>query len=327
VSRREFITLVGGAVVTSPLAARAQKPAMPLIAYLSPTSSAIPQDRLRGLRQGLKETGYVDGENVTITYRFAEGQNDRLPAIAGELVRGQIAVIVAGGNAAALAAKAATTTIPLVFIVGEDPVQLGLVTSLARPSGNATGINFLSGELAAKRLELMRELVPALSRIAVLVNPTDASATQSTMRDVETAARAMGVQIQVLNASTSREIHAAFETIARERPDALFLGGDPFFTARRVQLATRAARHAIPLSSQAREITEAGGLMSYGANIAGAFRQAGIYVGSILKGAKPTDLPVVQSSVFELVINVETAQLLGLTVPPSLLSRADEVIE
>jgi len=324
--RREFITLIGGAAGW-PLAARAQQPAMPLIAYLSPTSSAIPQDRLRAFRQGLKETGYVDGESVTITYRFAEGQNDRLPALAAELVRGQIAVIVTGGNAAAFAAKAATTTIPIVFIVDVDPVQLGLVTSLARPSGNATGINFLSGELAAKRLELMRELVPALSRIAVLVNPTDASATQSTMRDVETAARAMGVQIQVLNASTSREIHAAFETIARERPDALFLAGDPFFTSRRVQLATRAARHAIPMSSQAREITEAGGLMSYGANIAGAFRQAGIYVGSILKGAKPTDLPVVQSSVFELVINAETAQLLGLTVPPSLLSRADEVIE
>src|SRR6516165_6635592 len=325
--RREFITFVGGAATSWSLAAHAQQPAMPLIAYLSQSSSAMPQDRLRGLRQGLKETGYVDGENVTITYRFAEGQNDRLPAIAGELVRGQIAVIVAGGNAAALAAKAATTTIPLVFIVGEDPVQLGLVASLARPGGNATGINFLSGELTAKRLELMRELVPALSRIAVLVNPTDASATQSTMRDVETAARAMGVQIQVLNASTSREIHAAFETIARERPDALFLAGDPYFTSRRVQLATRAARHAIPMSSQAREITEAGGLMSYGANIAGAFRQAGIYVGSILKGAKPTDLPVVQSSVFELVINAETARQLGLTVPPSLLGRADEVIE
>ena len=325
--RREFITFVGGAATSWSLAAHAQQPAMPLIAYLSPSSSAIPQDRLRAFRQGLKETGYVDGESVTITYRFAEGQNDRLPALAGELVRGQIAVIVAGGNAAAIAAKAATTTIPLVFIVGEDPVQLGLVTSLPRPGGNATGINFLSGELAAKRLELMRELVPAVSRIAVLVNPTDASATQSTMRDVETAARAMGVQIQVLNASTSREIHAAFETIARERPDALFLAGDPFFTSRRVQLATRAARHAIPMSSQVREITEAGGLMSYGANLADAFRQAGIYVGSILKGAKPADLPVVQSSVFELVINAETAQLLGLTVPPSLLARADEVIE
>ena len=324
--RREFITLIGGAAGW-PLAARAQQPAMPLIAYLSPTSSAIPQDRLRAFRQGLKETGYVDGESVTITYRFAEGQNDRLPALAGELVRGQIAVIVAGGNAAAIAAKAATTTIPLVFIVGEDPVQLGLVTSLPRPGGNATGINFLSGELAAKRLELMRELVPALSRIAVLVNPTDASATQSTMRDIETAARAMGVQIRVFNASTGREIDVAFEAIGRERPDALFLGGDPFFTSRRVQLATMTARHAIPMSSQVREITEAGGLMSYGANIAGAFRQAGIYVGSILKGAKPTDLPVVQSSVFELVINAETAQLLGLTVPPSLLSRADEVIE
>jgi len=287
----------------------------------------MPQDRLRALRQGLKETGYVDGENVAITYRFAEGKNDQLPALAGELVRGQIAVIVVGGNAAAIAAKAATTTIPIVFIVGEDPVQLGLVANLARPGANATGINFLSGELAAKRLELMRELVPAVSRIAVLVNPTDASATQSTMRDIETAARAMGVQIRVFNASTGREIDVAFEAIGRERPDALFLGGDPFFTARRVQLATMTARHAIPMSSQAREITEAGGLMSYGANVADAFRQAGIYVGRILKGAKPADLPVVQSSMFELVINAETARVLGLTVPPSLLSRADEVIE
>jgi len=325
--RREFITLLGGAVTSWSLVAHAQQPAMPLIAYLSQSSSAMPQDRLRALRQGLKETGYVDGENVAITYRFAEGKNDQLPAIAGELVRGQIAVIVVGGNAAAIAAKAATTTIPIVFIVGEDPVQLGLVTSLPRPGGNATGINFLSGELAAKRLELMRELVPAVSRIAVLVNPTDASATQSTMRDIETAARAMGVQIRVFNASTGREIDVAFEAIGRERPDALFLGGDPFFTSRRVQLATMTARHAIPMSSQVREITEAGGLMSYGANLADAFRQAGIYVGSILKGAKPADLPVVQSSVFELVINAETARVLGLTVPPSLLSRADEVIE
>ena len=325
--RREFITFVGGAATSWSLAAHAQQPAMPLIAYLSQSSSAMPQDRLRALRQGLKETGYVDGENVAITYRFAEGKNDQLPAIAGELVRGQIAVIVVGGNAAAIAAKAATTTIPIVFIVGEDPVQLGLVTSLPRPGGNATGINFLSGELAAKRLELMRELVPAVSRIAVLVNPTDASATQSMMRDVETAARAMGVQIRVFNASTGREIDVAFEAIGRERPDALFLGGDPFFTSRRVQLATMTARHAIPMSSQVREITEAGGLMSYGANLADAFRQAGIYVGSILQGAKPADLPVVQSSVFELVINAETARVLGLTVPPSLLSRADEVIE
>jgi putative tryptophan/tyrosine transport system substrate-binding protein len=229
--RREFITLIGGAATTWSLAAHAQQPAIPLIAYLSPSSSAIPQDRLRAFRQGLKEAGYVDGENVAITYRFAEGQNDRLPALAVELVHRQVAVIVTGGNTGAFAAESATTTIPIVFIVSEDPVQLGLVTSLARPGGNATGINFLSGELAAKRLELMRELVPAISRIAVLVNPTDASATQSTMRDIETAARAMGVRIQPLNASTSSEIYAAFETIARERPDALFLGSDPFFTA------------------------------------------------------------------------------------------------
>ena len=236
-------------------------------------------------------------------------------------------MLVTGAPAATFAAKAATTTIPIVFIVQEDPVRLGLVASIPRPGGNATGINFVSGELGAKRLELLRELLPGAVRIAVLNNPSDAAAAETTVREVEAGARAMGLQVQILNASSSNEIHAAFATIARERPDALFLGSDPFFTSRRVQLATLAVRHAIPLAAQAREVVEAGGLMSYGANIEDAFRQAGVYAGRILKGAKPADLPVVQSSRFELVINADTARTLGLTVPPTLLLLADQVIE
>ena len=301
---------------------------MPVIGFLHPTSPDAFADRLRAFRQGLKETGYVEGENVAIEYRWAEGQIDRLPALAAELVRRQVAVIAAtGGTAAALAAKAATTTIPIVFIVAEDPVRLGLVASLARPGGNLTGVNFFNAELAAKRLELLRELVPGAARVAVLVNPANATNAETTLRDVEPAARAMGLQIQVLNASTSREIDAAFATFARERPDALFVGGDAFFTSRRVQLAHLAARHAIPAIYAAREYAEVGGLMSYGANITDACRQVGVYAGRILKGAKPADLPVVQATKFELVINAETARMLGLTVPPTLLARADEVIE
>ena len=308
-------------------AAQAQQPAMPVIGYLSPTSFGVLSERLRGLHQGLKEVGYIVGENVAIEYRWSEGQYDQLPAMAAELVRKQVSVIVAGANAATFAAKAATTTIPIVFLLAEDPVQLGLVASLSRPGGNATGINFVSGELTAKRLELLHELVPAAARVAVLVNPADATATATVLRDLEPAVRTTGLKIQVLKASTSQEIHAAFAAMVRERSEALFLGSDPFFTSRRVQLATLAARHAIPLASQAREIAEAGGLMSYGANIVDGFRQQGVYVGRILKGAKPADLPVMQSSKFELVINAETARVLGLTVPPTLLARADEVIE
>jgi ABC-type uncharacterized transport system substrate-binding protein len=326
--RREFITLLGGAAVTWPPAARAQQPAMPVVGVLDSRSPEALADRLRGFRQGLKETGYVEGDNVTVAYRWAENQIDRLPALAANLVRQQVAVIVAtGGSHVALAAKAATTTIPIVFILGEDPVRHGLVASLARPGGNATGINFFNIELVAKRLELLRELVPAATRVAVLVNPADARTTESTLRDVEAAARAMGLQIQVLNASTSGEIDAAFASIVRERPDALFVGTDAFLSSRRVQFVLLTTRHAIPAAYTGREFPVAGGLMSYGSNITDAWRQAGAYAGRILKGAKPADLPVLQATKFELVINAQAARVFGLTVPPTLLARADEVIE
>ena len=326
--RRDFITLVGGTAAACPLAAHAQQSAIPVIGFLNPTSPDGMTERLRAFRQGLKETGYVEGENVLVEYRWAEGRYDRLPRLAAELVRQRVAVIVAtGGTVTPLAAKAATTSIPVVFIIPEDPAKLGLVASLARPGGNLTGINIFNLELTAKRLELLRELVPGVARVAVLVNPTNATTTETTLRDVETAARAMALQIEVRNASTSFEINAVFAGFGREQPDALFVGGDPFFGSRRVQFATLTAHYSIPTTYTSREYPEAGGLMSYGASFPDTFRQAGTYAGRILKGVKPADLPVVQASKFELVINVETARMLGLTVPPMLLARADEVIE
>src|SRR5262245_18746802 len=292
--RREFLSALGGAAVAWPLAARAQQPVMPVIGFLNSTSPDTNADLLRAFRQGLKDTGYVEGENVAIEYRWAEGQNDRLPALAADLARRRVVVIAAMAPPAALAAKAATTTISIVFIVNEDPVKLGLVASLARPDGNMTGINIFNAELVAKRLELLRELVPGAARVAVLVDPTNITTRETTLRGVQSAARAMGLQIQVLNASSSREINAAFATFVRERPDALFVSTDPFFTSRRVQLANLASHHSIPAAYASRQNVEAGGLMSYGTSVLDAYRQIGVYTGRILKGVKPADLPVVQ---------------------------------
>ena len=325
-NRREFIALLGGAAVAWPVAGRAQQPAMPVIGFLGGASPDAFADRLRAFRSGLKGTGFVEGENVAIVYRWAENQIDRLPALAAELVRRQVALLVATGEPSALAAKASTTTIPVVIAVGEDPVGLGLVASLARPSGNITGVNFLIGELGAKQLGLVRELIPGATRMAVLVNPASPIVVQFT-RDVGEAARAMGLQIQVVNAGTSGEITAAFATLVSNRVEALLVSSDLLFFTRRLQLATLATRHAIPAIYIVREYVEAGGLMSYGTSLTDAFRQVGFYAGRILKGARPADLPVVQSTKFELVINLVTAGALGLIVPPALLARADEVIE
>src|SRR5262249_54200107 len=298
--RREFITLVGTAAAAWPLAARAQQSAMPVIGFLSAVSPDA-SGRVRPFRQGLRDAGYVEGDNVAIEYRWAEGQYERLPALAAELVRRQVAVIVATPTVSAFAAKSATATIPIVFLAGDDPVKLGLVSSLARPGGNLTGVNFFGAEVVSKRLELLRELIPRVGRLAVLVNPSNAAISETTVRSVEAAARGMGVQVQVFNAGTSREIDAAFANLVGERSDAVFVSGDPFLTSRRVQLVTLAARYMIPSSFSQREVTEVGGLMSYAANFSDTYRQAGVYVGRILKGAKPSDLPVVQPTKFELV--------------------------
>ena len=323
--RRAFITLFGGAAAW-PLVARGQQAVMPVVGFLHPSSSNTLWDRLPAFRQGLKETGFVEGENMAMEYRWAEGQLDRLPMRAEELVRRRVTVIATAASSA-FAVREASATIPVVFVSGEDPVRLGLVASLARPGGNLTGISFLAGELAAKRLELLSQLVPAATRIALLVDPSYASMTELTMREVEAAARATGLQIRVLTAQTSREIDAAFAILGQERLDAVFVGPGPFFNARRVQLAQLAARYAVPTTHPTRPEVEAGGLMSYGPSITDAYRQVGVYAGRILKGTKPADLPVVQSSKFELVINAQTARMLGLTVPPTLLAVADEVIE
>jgi putative tryptophan/tyrosine transport system substrate-binding protein len=324
--RRTFITLLGGAAAW-PLAASAQQGAVPVIGFLHPQSAEAFADNLRGLRQGLKETGYVEGENVAFELRWADGQLERLPELAVDLVRRRVAVIATASPPAAFAAKEATATIPIVFGMAQDPVKLRLVASLARPGSNLTGINFLLTELAAKRLELLREMVPAAKQVAVLVNPAQAMNTESTLQEVQAAAQAMGLQVRVLNVATNREIDAVFAGFEHGRPDALFVGSGTLFTGRRVQLTQWAAHHRMPASYAGREYVEAGGLMSYGSNTADAFRQIGAYVGRILKGTKPADLPVVQSSKFELVINHQTARILGLDVPPTLLARADEVIE
>jgi putative ABC transport system substrate-binding protein len=275
----------------------------------------------------LKEAGFVEGETVGIDYRWAENQIGRLAELAADLVRRRVAIIVSGGGPASMAAGKATTSIPIVFLVAEDPVRLGLVESLARPGNNATGINFFSAELAAKRLELLRELVPGATRVGVLLNPAETAIAAANLRDVETAARAMGLDIRVLNASNRDEIDAAYATFAGERPDGLFISSGPFFSDRRVQMAHLSTRYALPAIHGSRLYAEVGGLISYGANIAHAYRQAGTYAGRVLKGVKPADLPVVQSSKFELVVNLHAAKLVGITVPPSLLARADEVIE
>src|SRR6516162_4319457 len=325
--RREFITLLGGVAAAWPLAARAQQQSVPAIGFLASQLPDAITDRLRGFRQGLKDTGYVEGENVAIVYRFAENQDERLPALAAELVSRRVAVIATAGTPPTFAAKAATTTLPVVFVVGDDPARLGLVTNLSRPGGNITGVNILTSELAGKRLELLRVLVPQAARVAVLVNPANVAAIETPLKDIGAAARAIGLQIQIHNANTSAEIDAAFETMSRERPDAVFVTTSAFFNGRRVQLAQLAAFHRLPASYGLREYVEAGGLMSYGANIVDGYRQVGIYTGRILNGAKPADLRVVQSNKIELVINAQTARMLGLAVPPSLLATADEAIE
>jgi ABC-type uncharacterized transport system substrate-binding protein len=322
-NRRALITLLGGAAAW-PLVARAQQPAMPVIGWLGATEG---NDRLlTAFRKGLAEANYVEGRNVAIEYRWAEGRYDRMPAMAAELVRRPVAMIIASPTPTALVAKAATATVPVVFGVTDDPVKLGLVTSLARPEGNATGVYFFLSDLAVKQLGLLRELVPAAKRIGLLVNPDNANA-EAVTREMAAAASAIGVQIELMRASDIPAIHTAVATLARDKVDALVVGADAFFFSRRVQLVTLTTRHAIPTVFTVREFSEAGGLMSYGTSLTEAFRQMGVYGGRILKGAKPSDLPVVQSTKFDFVINLSTAKALGLDVPPTLLARADEVIE
>jgi putative ABC transport system substrate-binding protein len=324
IGRRQFISALGAAAAW-PLTARAQQAAMPVVGFFNAGSADAA--RVAAFRKGLSETGTIEGQNVTVEYHWLEGQYDRLPPLVTDLVRRQAAVIVTIGAPAAVATKVATAAIPIVFGVGEDPVQLGLVTNLARPGGNATGINFFSQEVVAKRLRLLHDLVPKAVRVAVLLNPANAVAAESTLRDVQEAASAIGLQIQIFNASTIGEIDAAFANLARERPDVVFVGPDGFFNSRGVQFATLAARERIPAAYENRGIAAVGGLMSYGTDIAEMLRQVGVYTGKILKGAKPADLPVLQPTKFEFVLNLTTAKALGLDVPPSLLSIADEVIE
>jgi putative ABC transport system substrate-binding protein len=327
IGRRGFITVLGGAAAAWPPTAQAQQRSLPVIVYLDSQSLEISEEDRREFRQGLKDNGFVDGENVAIESYFSGYQMERLPELLAELIRRRVAVIVAASGPISVAVSKATTTIPVVFMVPADPVRLGLVDSLARPGGNMTGINFFLAELVAKRLGLLHELVPTAQRVAVLVNPTEAVIAETTSREVEPAARAMGLQIQIYEASSSVEINAAFAAMAGEPPGALFVSSGPFFAARRVQLVNLASRHAIPTIYSDRLMAEVGGLISYGTDRLDRYRQAGIYASRILKGAKPADLPVIQSTKFELVINLQTAKLLGIDVPQTLLANADEVIE
>jgi putative ABC transport system substrate-binding protein len=326
--RRDFITLLGGTAAAWPLTARAQQPALPVVGLIESGSPDTSARNLIAFRKGLSETGTIEGQNVTVEYHYLEGQYDRLAAVVADLVRRRVAVIATpSSNVVALAAKAATATIPIVFGVPQDPVRLGLVASLNRPGGNATGVNGFTQEVTAKRLRLLHDLVPKAVRVVVLLNPANAASAESTLQDAREAAPNIGLQIQILNASTIGEIEAAFATLARERPDALFVAADAFLSSRRVQLATLTAVHRIPAAYSQRDTVAAGGLMSYGTDTADMLRQIGVYTGSILKGAKPADLPVLQSTKFEFVINLQTARALGVAVPPGLLAVADEVIE
>ena len=331
IDRRTVLTTLGGAaafLLLRPRATRAQQPALPVVGFIHAGSADAYARNVAAFRKGLNETGYVEGQNVTVEYHWLEGHYDRLPALVADLVRRHVAVIAAPTTTvAALAAKAATSTIPIVFGVAQDPVHLGLVASLARPGGNATGINAFTTELTAKKLRLLHDLVPKAVRIAVLVNPANAATAEPTLRDVQEAAPTIGLKTQILNATTIGEIDAAFATLARDRPDALFVAADGFFSSRRVQFVTLTAVNKIPAAYWDRDIVAAGGLMSYGTDFADTFHQVGVYTGKILKGAKPADLPVLQSTKFEFVINLKTARALGIEVPSAVLSIADEVIE
>jgi putative tryptophan/tyrosine transport system substrate-binding protein len=328
IGRRQFISALGGTAVTWPFIARAQQPALPMVGFVSGNSADASADRVRAFRKGLNETGYVEGQSVTVEYHWLDGQYDGLPGLMADLVRRRVAVIAAPNTLqVALAAKAATGVIPIVFGVAQDPVRFGLVASLARPGGNATGINFFAAEVVAKRLRLLHDLVPKAVHVAVLVNPANRQTAESTLRDVQEAALIIGLQIQILNASTIGEIDAAFAGLAHDGSDALFVAPDAFFSSRAVQFAVLTARDKIPAAYTIRDYVAAGGLMSYGTDAADGFRQVGLYIGKILKGAKPADLPVLQSTKFVFAINMNTARALGIEVRPDLLSIADEVIE